>query len=109
MSNSSRDGSSTISLTRTRKATFSRLLAERRDRLFDLGKTHPVGVAQYRHHEPLLEPDRDSDVVMVLVDDVDAVDLGVDPGKFPQRDDRRLDEDRHEAKTRPVFFLERLS
>ena len=87
----------------------ARLVAECRDRLFDLGKAHPVGVAQDRHDEPLLDADRDPDVVMVLVDDVVAVDLGVDPGNLLQCDDRRLDEDRHEAKANAVFFLKGLA
>ena len=55
---------------------------------------------------PLLGADRDADVVVVLVDDVVAVDLGVDLREFLQRDDRRLDEERHEAEPHAVLLLE---
>ncbi len=84
-------------------------MAERGDLLLDVGEVPAVGVAHHRHHQPLLGADRDADVVMVLVDDVLAVDLGIDRRQFLQRDDRRLDEDRHEAEAHPVLFLECLA
>ena len=56
-----------------------------RDRLLDLGERQLIGVAHHRHDEALLGADRDADVIVVLVDDVVAVDLGVDGGDFLQR------------------------
>jgi hypothetical protein len=65
-------------------------LAEARDRLFDAGERELVGVAHHRHDEALLGADRDADVVVVLVDDVLAVDLGVDRRDILQRLDAGL-------------------
>ena len=52
------------------------LLAERADGLLDLGEAELVGVAHDRNHQTALGADGDADVVVVLVDDVGAVDLG---------------------------------
>ena len=56
-------------------------------------KLEPVGVAHHRHHQALLGADGDADVVVVLVDDVVAVDLGVDRRERLERLDGRLDEE----------------
>jgi hypothetical protein len=47
---------------------------------FSTRRGHLVGIAHDRHDEALLGADGDADVVVVLVDDVGAVDLGVDEG-----------------------------
>ena len=65
-----------------------------------------VGVAHHRHDEALLGADRDADVVVVLVDDVLAVDLGVDRRDLLQRLDAGLDEEAHEAELHAVLLLE---
>ena len=89
-----------------RQFAVARLAGQRSDRLLDLGKGHSVGVTHDRHDQTLLGADRDADVVVVFVDDVVAVDFGVDLGQLLQRDDRGLDEDRHEAEADPVLLLE---
>src|SRR3546814_3406266 len=50
--------------------------------------------------------DGDADVVVVLVDDLVAVDLGVDRRQLLQRGERRLHEEAHEAELDPVLLLE---
>src|SRR5665809_106009 len=72
--------------------------AEIGDSRLDLGEAHAIGVAQDRHHESALGADGDADVIIILVDDVLAVDLGVDGGDVPERLHRGLDEKAHEAK-----------
>ena len=69
-------------------------LAEIGDRLLDLGEAHAVGIADHRHHQPARAADRDAHVDEVLVDDVVAVDLGVDRREFLQRGTHSLDEER---------------
>src|SRR4030095_17194161 len=49
--------------------------------LLDLRERFLVAVAHHRHDQALLGPDCDADVIVVLVDDVAAVDLGVDGGR----------------------------
>src|SRR3546814_1087342 len=49
--------------------------------------------------------DGDADVVVVLVDDLVAVDLGVDRRQLLQRGERRLHEEAHEAELDPVLLL----
>ena len=57
---------------------------------------------------PALGADGDADVVVVVVDDVVAVDPGVDRGIRLERLDGRLDEERHEAQADAVLRLEQL-
>ena len=71
----------------------ARPLAELGDLLLDLGEAQLIGIAHHRHDQALLGADGDADVVVVLVDDVVAVDLGVDGRDLLQRDDGRLDEE----------------
>jgi hypothetical protein len=94
---------------RDRQFAVARLATVLGDGLFDLGKTHSVGVAHHRDDEALLGADRDPDVVMVLVDDVVAVDFGVDRRQLLERDDRGLDKDRHKAEPDAVLFLEAIA
>ena len=79
--------------------------AEIGDRLLDLGEAHLVGVAHDRHDEAVRAADGDAHVHEVLVDDVVAVDLGVDGREFLQRGDARLDEEGHEAEPDAAMLL----
>ncbi len=74
--------------------------------LLDAGQRQPVGVADNRHDQALVGADRNSDVVVVLVDDVLAVDLGVHRRDLLQRLDHRLDEEAHETELDAVLLLE---
>ncbi len=49
------------------------------------GEAELVGVADHRHHQPRWAADRDAHVDEVLVDDVVAVDLGIDRRELLQR------------------------
>ena len=85
-----------------------RALREVADRQLDLGERHPVGVAQHRHDQPAFGADGDADVVVVLEDDLVALDLGVELRERLERADRRLDEERRDAEADAVLLLERL-
>ena len=76
------------------------------DRRLDLGEAHAVGVAQYRHNEAALGADGDADMVIVLVNDILAVDLGVDRGDILQRLHRSLNEEAHQPELHAVLLLE---
>ena len=65
------------------QTTLARALAVIGDRLFDPGDRKPVGVADDRHDEPLVRADRDAEVIVIFVDDLGAVDLGIDGGHLP--------------------------
>ena len=65
-----------------------------------------VRVAHDRHDEALVGADGDADVIVVLVDEVRAVDFGVDGGNLLQRLNTRFDEKAHEAELGGVLFLE---
>ncbi len=69
-------------------------------------KRHRVGVAEHRHDQAALGADRHADVVVVLVDDLVALDLGVDRREGLERADRRLDEERGDAEADAVLLLE---
>ncbi len=84
------------------------LLGEIGDRFFDLGETHALGVAKNRHHQPLTRADRDTDVVVILVNDVRAPDLSVDSGELHQRVDHRPGEKRHEPELDVVLLKKRV-
>ena len=64
--------------------------AKPRDRLLDLGEAHAVGIAQHRHDQPAVGGDRDADVVVLVIDDVAALDRGVDDREALQRLDAAL-------------------
>ena len=80
--------------------------AEIGDLRFDLGEAELIGVAQHRHDQAALGADGDADVVVVLVDDVLAVDLGIDRRNFLQRLHGGFDEEAHEAELDAVLLLE---
>ena len=61
-----------------RQGSISRSGREVANRELDLRERHPVGVAQHGHDETALGTHRNSDVVVVLVDDFIALDFGVE-------------------------------
>ncbi|MNQ57715.1 hypothetical protein D3C85_718820 [compost metagenome] len=81
-------------------------LAQGADALFDARQRQGVGVAQDRNHQTLVGADGHADVVVVLVDDVRAVDLGVDGGQLAQGLNHGLGEEGHEAQLHAVALLE---
>ena len=70
-------------------------------------KPMPIGIADHRHDQAALGADRHADVVVVLEDDLVALDLGVDLRERLERADRRLDEERGDADADAVFLGER--
>ena len=62
-------------------------LGEVADRQLDLGERQPVGVADDRHDQAAFGADRHADVVVVLEDDLVALDLGVELRERAQRGD----------------------
>src|SRR5262245_59761311 len=80
--------------------------AEIGHRRLDLGETHAIGVVQHRNDKAALGADGNADVIVVFVDDVLAVDLGIDGRNILQGLHGRLDEESHEAKLDPVPLLE---
>ena len=74
--------------------------------LLDLGDRHLVGIAHDRNDEALVGADGDADMAEVLVDDVGAVDLGVDGRDFLQGVRHGLGEEAHEAELDAVLLLE---
>ena len=58
------------------------LSAEFGDLGLDLGHRFAVGVAHHRYDEAAIGADGDADIVVILIDDVVAIDLGVDVGNF---------------------------
>ena len=74
---------------------------------YDIGVA--VGTEQGLVVPVVCDADRDPDVVMVFVDDVVAVDFGVDRRELLQCGDRRFNENRHKAEPHPVLRLERLA
>ena len=61
---------------------------------------------KHRHHEPALGADGNADMVVVLVDDVGAVDLGIDRRDILQRLHAGLHEEAHQAELDAVLLLE---
>ena len=86
----------------------ARATAKIGDGLFDLCERHVIGVAHHWHNEALLRADRDPDMVIVLVDDIRAIDLSIDGGNFFQRLDAGAHEETHEAELHAVFLLEQV-
>ena len=80
-----------------RQRAVLRALREIANRQLDVGEAHAIGIANHRHDEAALGADGHADVVVVLVDDLVALDLGVDRRERLERADRRLDEERGDA------------
>ena len=75
------------------------------DGLLELGERQAIGVAHDRHDQPLAAADGHADVVVILVDDVGAADLGVDRREGLEGVDGRLHEEGHEAQLDAVLLL----
>jgi hypothetical protein len=86
----------------------SRAQAQTTDFLFDLGNRHLVGIAHHRHDQALVGADSHADMAVVLVDDVGAIDLGIDRRDFFQRMADRLGEEAHEAELHAMLLLKQL-
>ena len=83
--------------------------AEIGDRLLDLGERFLIAVAHHRHDQAALGADRNAEVIVVLVDDVGAVDLGIDGRDFLERLDAGAHEKAHEAELHAVLLLEQIA
>ena len=81
-------------------------LAEVGDGLLDLGEAHAVRVAHHGNHEALLGAHRNAQMVIVLVDEVRAVDLGVDRRNLLEGLGAGLHEEAHEAELGAMLLLE---
>ena len=84
-------------------------LAEITDRLLDAGEVELVAVADHGDHQALVGADGHADVEEVVLDDVVAVELGVDGRDFLHRLDGGLHEEGHEAELDSVFLEEFLT
>jgi hypothetical protein len=82
----------------------ARLVAELGDSLLDLGKGARIGVAQHRHHQALRRADGDTDVVVVLVDQLVALDLGIDRGSSLRPAMQALTKNDMKPSRAPCFF-----
>src|SRR3954468_11526206 len=85
---------------------LARAPAHLADLLLDLRERFAITVADHRHDEAFLGPDRDADVIVILVDEIGAIDLGVDGGDFLERLHARLYEEAHEAQLHAALLLE---
>ena len=89
-----------------RQLAVACLAAEIADALLDAREVQRVGVTQHRHDEALRRADGDTDVVVVLVDDLLAFDLGIDRRQLLEPRDAGLHEEGHEAQPGAVLLLE---
>ena len=87
---------------------FLGALAEVGDRLLDLGEAHRLGVANDRNDQALGRGHRDRDVEIIVIDDLVAVDAGVDRGHVARGERAGLHEEAHEAKADAVLLLEQV-
>ncbi len=75
-------------------------------RLLELREAQRFGITNDRHHQATLGGDGDAEVVVLVIDDVVAVDGRIHRRELAQRFDRRLDEERAEAQLHAVHLLE---
>jgi len=92
-----------------RDRALARLAGIVGDLLLELGKSPGIRVAHDRDDQTTLGGDRHTDVVILVIDDVIAVDRGVDDRESLQCGDRGLDEEGHEPELHAVLFLEALA
>src|SRR5690606_25572441 len=88
-----------------RQLAVAGLLAEGGDAVLDFGQAHQLGVAQHRYHQATVAGHGHADVLVAVVDDVVAVDRGVDCREALERLDGGLDEEGHEAQAHAVVGL----
>ena len=63
-----------------------------------------IGVADDRHDEPFVGADGDADMIVILVDEVGAVDLGIDVRDLLQRLPQALTKKPMKPSLTPCFF-----
>ncbi len=78
------------------------------DVALQIGKTFLVGVAHNRHDQSAFRPDRDADVVEVVLDEIFVFDSAVDGRHGFQCFHGCFNEERHEPEFDAVLFCERL-
>src|SRR5690606_30994536 len=76
------------------------------DLLFDVSDGHLISVTQDRHHQTAWATNGHTDIEVTVVDDVFAINRGVQHGVFLQGGNSSLDEEGHEAQFHAVLFLE---
>src|SRR5690606_16633205 len=76
------------------------------DRLLDACERQVLRIAHHRHNKPAIRTDRNADIVIILVDEVVAINFRVDGGDFAQRMDARRYEETHEADAHTMLLLE---
>ncbi len=76
------------------------------DLLFYIGKPHLVRVAYDRNDQSARTTYRHADIEVTMVDNVVAVNRGIDHRIFLQRSNHRFDEKRHESQFYAVFLFE---
>ncbi len=99
------DGEGTTSHFVDRQFTVTGLLAEGRDAAFDFRQAHQLGIAQHGHDQTTVAGNGNADVLIAVVNDVAAVDRGVDRREALQRLDGSLDKEGHEAQAHAVVSL----
>ena len=90
------------------KFAIAGAFTEARDFFLDCRDGFLVRVPHDRHHKPALCADRDADVVVVLVNDVLAVNFGVHAWDVMQSVDTRFHKKAHEAELHAVLLLEQI-
>ena len=100
------DGEGTAGHVVRRDLAVAGAVAEVGDAGLDFSKAETAGVTHHRNDKPLRRADGNPDIIVVLVDDVGAVDFGVHRWKFLKRLDRGQHEHAHEAETGAVGGLE---
>ena len=65
-----------------------------------------IGIANDGNDQSALAADRDTDIVIVVVNDVISVNARVDFGKFPERFGTGFNKERHETQRDAMFFQE---
>src|SRR5438067_8421991 len=87
---------------------FARFRGVIRDVALEFREALLVGIAHHRNNEAALRPNRDADVVELVLNKILAFDPAVDRRKGFQCYDRRLYEERHEPELKPILFRERI-
>ncbi len=78
------------------------------DRQLDFGKAHLIDAAHHRHDEAVGGADGDREIDEIVVDDLVAIDLGIDGRHVLQRQAGGLGEEAHEAQLDAVLLGEQV-
>ena len=90
------------------KLSVARGGGESLDFTFDLREGQSLGIAQDRDGQPAIGADGDAQVNVLVVDDVVAVDFGIDAREFAQRQHHGAGEEAHEPQANAMHFLKPL-